>query len=177
MAYKPRVVATTEGGTGLIAAGTSGNVLTSDGTNWASTAPASSSFVSGSLVGVQAGNPADATTYYFSNGQVFTNSISSSTTFNRFYITTTCTITKVYGAFKVASTLGTSENCTLFIRKNDTTNTNISTTIQLNATDVNFNNTGLSISLVAGDYIVFGFTGPSWVTNPISVSMALTFSS
>lgn len=38
MSYKPKVLATTEGGTNVAAAGTSGNVLTSDGANWTSAA-------------------------------------------------------------------------------------------------------------------------------------------
>ena len=42
MAYRPKILATTEGGTGLAAAGTSGNVLTSNGTNWTSAAASGS---------------------------------------------------------------------------------------------------------------------------------------
>lgn len=39
MAYKPQVLETAAGGTGLSAAGTSGNVLTSNGTIWTSAPP------------------------------------------------------------------------------------------------------------------------------------------
>ena len=38
------------GGTGISAAGTSGNVLTSDGTNWASTPPAASGITAGKSI-------------------------------------------------------------------------------------------------------------------------------
>src|SRR6266404_1303639 len=39
MSYKPKVLAIVDGGTGITAAGTSGNVLTSYGTNWSSATP------------------------------------------------------------------------------------------------------------------------------------------
>jgi hypothetical protein len=39
MAYKPQVLVTAEGGTGLSAPGASGNVLTSNGTIWTSASP------------------------------------------------------------------------------------------------------------------------------------------
>ena len=37
-----------------------------------------------------------------------------------------------------------------------------------------FGVTGLSISLVAGDYIEFKLTTPAWATNPTTVSISLT---
>jgi hypothetical protein len=40
MAYKPKILDTTEGGTGLSSPGSNGNVLTSNGTIWTSAAPA-----------------------------------------------------------------------------------------------------------------------------------------
>lgn len=45
MAYKPQTLATKEGGTGLTIPGASGNLLTSNGTNWVSSAPATSGTV------------------------------------------------------------------------------------------------------------------------------------
>lgn len=155
---------------------TSGNILTSDGTNWTSAAPASTTYISGSLTGVGNANPLDSTTYYFGCGQTFIASTTSASCQNRFYANTSYTLNKVYGVIRVAGTLGTTENCTLFIRKNDTTNTNISTALQLNAIEVTFNATSLGIALVAGDFIVFGFTGPAWSTNPTNVSISVTFS-
>ena len=152
--------------------GTSGNVLTSDGTNWTSAVPVVKWFGS---ISTGQGNPVDATTYNFIPGGTFIANTSSTNPGCRFYAPFACTITTVYGAFRVSGTLGTSENCTLYIRKNDATNTNISTTIQLTTADVTYNKTDLSISLVAGDYIGFGFTGPSWGTNPTSVGIALSF--
>lgn len=45
MAYKPRVLETPDGGTGLALPGSSGNILTSNGTIWTSAAPATSGTV------------------------------------------------------------------------------------------------------------------------------------
>ncbi len=154
-------------------AGTSGNVLTSDGTNWSSSTPASGVYTNGFITSLEF-DPADSTTYYFLIR--FEQNTVSSTTNIRYYLTNTVTINRVYGAFGVSGTLGSAQNCTFFIRKNDTTNTNVTTSLQLTATSNSFNATGLGISLVAGDFITFGFTGPAWTTNPLGVSLALGFS-
>ena len=70
---------------------------------------------------------------------------------------------------RVSSTLGSSENSTVSIRLNDTTNTAISSTVKCDATDTNFSNTGLSIAVAAGDYINIIIATPAWVTNPLTV--------
>lgn len=44
-AYKPKIISVSEGGTGVSSAGTSGNVLTSNGSSWTSSSPASSGVV------------------------------------------------------------------------------------------------------------------------------------
>jgi len=155
-------------------AGTSGNVLTSDGTNWVSSAPAAGTNLFSSI-GTFTGNPFDGLTYYFVQNSAFT--VNTAFTIQGIYlIPYACTITKAYGQFTIAGTLGSSENCTLFLRVNNTTNTNISTTIQLTSATVSVNNTGLSISLSAGDTLVWGFTGPTWATNPTTVNFYGTFS-
>jgi len=157
-------------------AGTSGNVLTSDGTNWSSSAPGASSNTGSCLfTAATIGDPLDSTTYYMVSLQSFVNTSTSSNVMARIYVTTAFTLTKVYGAISVDGTLGSAQNCTLFIRKNDTSNTNITTTLQLTSAINTFNNTALSISLVAGDFISIGFTGPAWTTNPTSVSLQLTY--
>ncbi len=155
-------------------AGANLNKLVSDGTNWSSaSASGGANFLQ--CMGCAAGSPVDSTTYYLS----FNSAITVTTTADartRFIATVACTITKVYGVFTVAGTLGSNENCTLFLRKNNTTNTDISTSIQLTSASVTVSNTGLSISLAAGDYVSWGFTGPAWGTNPTNVSFAGAFS-
>jgi hypothetical protein len=155
-------------------AGSSGNVLQSNGTNWSSAAPSSSAGLTACLA-TATGNPLDSTTYYLETGAF---DIRTATGFPQgtFRVPFACTITKAVGIFSVAGTLGSNQNCTLFLRKNDTTNTNISTTIQLTSATVAVSNTGLSLSLVAGDYLKWGFTGPVWTTNPTTVSFSGTFS-
>ena len=157
--------------------GSSGNVLTSDGTNWSSSASSGGSFTNGFLTTL-AGNPLDATTYYFAPTVQFSAANANTATNVRLYVSSAFTLTKVYGSVTISSgTLGSSENCTLFVRVNNTTNTNVTTTLQVTAAENTFSNTGLSISLVAGDYITFGFTTPTWATNPTNVGIAIGWSS
>lgn len=150
-------------------AGTAGNVLTSDGTNFTSSAP----LASFTQFSTNIGNPADGVTYYLANifGLTSFTAIAGSA---KLWIPRNATITKVYGSFTVAGTLGSNENTTVALRLNDTSNTNISTTVQLTASTVNFSNTGLSISLSAGDYITPLLICPTWGTNPTSVAVTLS---
>jgi hypothetical protein len=89
---------------------------------------------------------------------------------------TSGTINKCYGVFTIAGTLGSNQNCTMALRKNNTTDTTVSSAIQLTATDVNFSGTSLGISVTAGDIIAFKFTSPTWTTNPTTVRVSATFS-
>lgn len=150
---------------------TSGNVLTSDGTNWTSAAPASGTtyainFISSTS---SASIPADATNYYLNPITTWnvTNQVQT-----RVYIPKTGTIRQCYGAFSVGS-LGSAETTTINIRLNDTTNTSIAT-IAFNSSPQTFNNTGLSISVTAGDYIEFYLASQTYATNPNTVTF--TFS-
>lgn len=193
MAYKPTVATPAEGGTGssitsptsgkiLIsngtnfvastptyptAAGTSGNVLTSDGTNWSSATPASSSSATLSMLNTNhvSGNPVDATTYFMAASTfiAYTNNNNAQT---RMYVPKTGTLNVCYGAVTVQGTLGSNENCTLAIRLNDTTDTNVTTTLQLTGASNTFSNTGLGIAVTAGNFISFKFISPTWATNP-----------
>lgn len=155
-------------------AGTAGNVLTSDGTNWTSAAPGAYSLQAGA--GTQFAAPADATTYYFSPfcwtaASVLLTTISNS---SRIYIPKSGTIVAVYGNLTVAGTLASNENITLAIRLNDTSNTNVTTTLQGTATANPFSNNALSLAVTAGDFISVMFITPTWATNPTNISLSLT---
>lgn len=113
-------------------------------------------------------NPVDSTTYYIVNENAPPQTTHSTAEF-RYYFTGTGSIQKAYGLVRVSGTTGTTENVTIFIRLNNTTNTNITTTSQWTTGDIPFNNPNLSISVAAGDYIEFGITTPSWTTNPTAV--------
>lgn len=114
-------------------------------------------------------NPADSTTYYLTNGGSF---ITSTTVLPYYVIPSAGTITSVWGTFTLTG-VGSAVNNTLSIRLNNTTDTTISSTIQLTGTPVNFSNTGLSISVAAGDFITFKWVTPSFATNPTGVACAL----
>jgi hypothetical protein len=156
-------------------AGTSGNVLMSDGTSWVSSALTSSNFTQ--FISTADGvSPADSTTYYFVNNISLTAGTTPFSPSVKYLCPITCTITRVYGVFTVSSGTPSLENCTLFLRKNDTTNTTVSSTIQLLPGNTTVSNTGLSISLVPGDILVWGFTTPAWATNPVDVWFTGAFS-
>lgn len=155
--------------------GTIGNILVSDGNDWVSTA--SSGTTIGGFVGTSQSNPVDSTTYYIGQSNTFIGITDSSLSVLRFYATTNFTLNKIYANFKVAGVLGSASNCTFFVRVNNTSNTNITTTLQLTAADNIVNVTTLGLALTAGDYFSFGFTGPAWATNPTAVSVAIAFSS
>lgn len=64
------------------------------------------------------------------------------------------------------------ENCTAFVRLNDTSNTNITTAFAFSSSAFGQTvvaTTGLSISVAQGDYIDIGFTAPTMSTNPTNV--------
>lgn len=151
-------------------AGTSGNVLTSDGTNWTSSTPAAGlgyTFFMQTLNG----SPLDGGVYFPALNNTFINHTTSNSTMQIFYIPKAGTVTACVGSFLVAGTLGSNENCTLAIRLNNTSDTTVSSTIQLTAASVPFSNTGMSLAVVAGDYIELKFTSPTWGTNPTNVSL------
>lgn len=162
-------------------ASTAAFVLTSNGTGVAPSfqaASGGSNSISGFFAnGTSGSSPADATTYYMINGTAFGLTTDSAETRCRIYIPYTTTINNVYGLIRVNGTLGSAQDITLFIRKNNTSNTNITTTARASSADNSFNGTSLGLSLAAGDFITFGFTGPTWTTNPTNVFVSLGFSS
>lgn len=148
-------------------AGTAGNLLTSDGTNWVSSA-APSGYALSLTQSAQFPAPADSTTYYVVYGATWGVSAAAGTT-GRIWIPKGGTITAAYGSMSVQGTLGSAADVTVRIRLNDSTNTNITTTLQMNTVINLFNNTALSIAVSAGDYIHFQVVTPAWVTNPTNV--------
>jgi len=120
--------------------------------------------------GIASFNPADSTTYYLTTATALT----ASGPRTQYYINQNCTLTICYGLISVIGTLGSNENTTFAIYKNGSLGQNISTTVQLTSSTVTFNNTSMSLSLTAGDYIEFVMTCPAWATNPTSVIITLS---
>ncbi len=116
-------------------------------------------------------SPADATTYYF--GSSFTDSPTTTAATRRVYIPKAGTITRVdLSVHNGGGTVGSNETFTMLLRLNNTTDTPLSSNIQANAASggTNFYNiTGLSIAVVAGDYIEIKWVTPTWATNPTLV--------
>jgi hypothetical protein len=150
-------------------AGTTGNFVKSDGTNFVSAAQPVNAFVTANN-GTNV-SPANSTTYFMSNDSVWNTTLTAA---QEFVVPVACTITSVYGAVSIAGTLGTSENVTFSIRVNNTTDTTVSSTWQWTANPSTVNNTGLSISLNAGDYFSFKVVTPAWATKPTTCNFTAT---
>lgn len=157
----------------VAALGSSGHILTSNGAGALPTFQASSVSNSYTLwIGTSAGNPADAQTYFLRYGSIAPLGGGSGFAQTRMYIPIAGTITRAYGCF--TCTTGSSQNSTIIIRLNNTTDTTVSSTIPLNVSPSNFNNTGLSIAVSAGDYIEVKWTTPTWSpTNPTNVILSM----
>lgn len=112
-------------------------------------------------------SPSDSATYYMVPSGTF--NLTDSSASMRIYIPNAGTIQSVVGCVTNGGAVGTSENVTIAVRVNDTTNTNVTTSAQWDQTENPFSNTGLSISVSAGDYIEMMVITPAWVTNPFAV--------
>jgi hypothetical protein len=152
------------------AVGSNGTVLTADsaqtnGIKWASVGYAIS-------LGCLSFNPADATTYYIGGAQ---GSGPTTTDGNvRVYIPRAGVIRTVYIAFVNSSVNGTNETSTISLRLNSTADTTISSSVVNNANAGSVSNTGLSISVAAGDFIELKWVTPTWATNPTSTRLMAT---
>lgn len=152
-------------------AGTSGNVLISDGTDWVSSPPSPST---GYVISVWAapGNPADSTAYYPVTGQVITTAIAVNNG-QRFPCPKSGTLTVAYGTIR-ALTPGSGESITISVVINDVTTVNITTSAVASSSENTFNNTALSQAINAGDWITVKFLSPSWATNPLNMSLSVS---
>lgn len=198
MAYKPNILDVPSGGSGLPSLtsfapifggisstgnfqsgtlGASGTALTSNGPgNLPTFQPINSG--SGYIYYLQLnpGNPVASTTYFLGNitSTLISSTASSAATYFVNPLAATATLNSVYGNFQIAGTLASSENITLSFRKNNTTDTVITSTMQWNSSSVNFNATALGISLSAGDFFEVKLVTPAWVTAPTTVSLSMT---
>jgi len=160
----------------IASVGTSGHALTSNG---AGALPTFQAIGTGVGYGCNffSGTPSfvtDSATYYVTlAGGAGLNTITVATSASvNYFVLKPGTLNRVYGG--VRCTVGSNENCTVFIRVNNSSNTNVTTTLSLTATLNAFSNSSLGISLNAGDYFTLGFTGPVWATNPTNVSITAT---
>ena len=114
-------------------------------------------------------NPADATTYTFGTFSHVTPDATGATS-RRIYMPRAGIITKVDAWFYLTGA-GSSETSTLYLRKNNTTDSTITSAINL-AASYHELKTGLNITVAAGDYFEFKWVSPTWGTNPTGVNAA-----
>lgn len=108
-------------------------------------------------------SPADGATVYF--GQLPKAPVTTANT-SKVYIRKAGTI-KMANIYCYSGTAGTAEAWSLYIRKNNTTDTLIQT-LSVSASERVFTNSALSIAVVAGDYIEIKGIQPTWATNPLT---------
>ncbi len=130
--------------------------LRGDGT-WAAT--------TGYTLSVQAltSSPADAVTVYFGNMPKVPQTVADR---SKVYIRKAGTI-KIAEIYCYSGTAGTNQSWSLYVRLNNTTDYLIAT-LAVATNERVFSNTGLSIAVVAGDYIEIKGVQPTWTTNPLT---------
>lgn len=111
-------------------------------------------------------SPGDNTTTYMGTpmGAAF-----GSVNNQRIYIPKSGIIKAVFLNYAVTTVIGTSETATVSLRLNDTTDTQISNAVTLDAAQKAFNNTALNIPVAAGDFFELKQVWPNWATNPTGV--------
>jgi hypothetical protein len=111
-------------------------------------------------------DPADGTTYYFGSRHAAVPGTTAVR--NIIGIPRAGTITAVSLLVNVAGTLGTSENSTVSLRLNNTSDTTIVSTLDLSG--VNYLITvAVSVAVVTTDFLELKWATPTWVTNPTTV--------
>jgi len=108
-------------------------------------------------------SPVDAQTIYF--GQLPKAPIATANV-SKVYIRKAGTI-KIANIYCYSGTAGTAESWSLYIRKNNTSDTLIAT-LAVSASERVFSNTSLSIAMAADDYFEIKSVNPTWSTNPLT---------
>lgn len=115
-------------------------------------------------------SPAASNTYYLGPIKYIWNAFSAAN--NRYRLPVNCTLVNWTISNLNVTANGTSENTTLAVRVNNTTDNNLSTTLQFNgAFDVSGTS---STQYSAGDLINIKIVTPGWVTPPINTTIAVT---
>lgn len=108
-------------------------------------------------------SPTDGQTVYF--GMLPKAPVTAAGT-SKVYIRKAGTI-KIAEIYCYSGTAGTNEAWSLYIRKNNTTDTLIAT-VSVAASERVFTNAALSIAVAVGDYIEIKGIQPTWATNPLT---------
>ena len=122
-----------------------------------------------SLFTTSSSTTTDGQTVYFGFGALAVTTTAAS---RRVYAPRACTI-KAVTAVMNASTAGTAESFSIYVRVNNTTDYLIATVAVSNTWRI-FANAALSIALAAGDYFEIKVVYPTWATNPATVTWNAT---
>ena len=114
-------------------------------------------------------SPVDAVTYYI--GNQFSNTPSGTALRRKAVIPRTGTIKRA--DIIMICTVGTSEISTMSLRLNNTTDTILSSAIDLSANPFEVLGIALNIPVVAGDFFEIKWVSPTWATNPVGVSITV----
>lgn len=108
-------------------------------------------------------SPTDGATVYFGNMPKVPQTTGDR---SKVYVRKAGTI-KIAEIYCYSGTAGTAEAWSLYIRKNNTTDTLIATVSAATSERV-FSNTGLNIAMAANDYFEIKGVHPTWSTNPLT---------
>jgi hypothetical protein len=120
--------------------------------------------------GHAAWSPADGVTYYW--GAFPVGAPSTTADLETIIVPKAGTITAIRLTMLIAGTNGSNENLSFILRKNGSDVLTITSTKTLNGgtnTRINLSYTGLSVAVVAGDYLEFKEACPSYATNPTNI--------
>jgi hypothetical protein len=124
------------------------------------------------MLGFSNSSPADATTYIF--GSYLNTTLQTTGAARRLYVTRTGLITGVFTTVVNSGTAGTGETSTIYLRKNNTTDTTVdSSVVTAGAGLVYASAVGVSIAVTDGDYVEMKWVSPTWATNPTGVYMTV----
>lgn len=125
----------------------------------------SGDIATGYTLSVQAltSSPTDAQTIYFGN---LPKAPTTTANTSKVYIRRAGNI-KIAEVYCYSGTAGTAENWSMYIRKNNSTDTLIAT-LGVNTNERVFSNTALNIAVAVGDYIEIKCINPTWATNPLT---------
>lgn len=117
------------------------------------------------VVAAEAATLTDDVTIYF--GGLSSKAPSTTSGDQRIYIPRTGTL-KAAIVFANAGTLGTTENWSLYLRKNGTSDTPLAEA-SVSGSNRTWSNLALALAVTAGDYIEIKSVNPAWATNPANV--------
>lgn len=108
-------------------------------------------------------SPTDGQTVYFG---MLPKAPTTTAAISKIYLRAACTLKRAE-IYCYSGTAGSNESWSLYVRKNNTTDTLIAT-LSVSASERVFSNAALNVTFVSGDYLEIKGVQPSWGTNPLT---------